>query len=64
MNQSGETLLVWTEGTGWQKGGSLAYQIFDSAVQPTGERKQLPGIPAWSFAAALAKPDNTFSIVY
>ncbi len=64
VNQSGETLLVWTEGTGWQKGGSLAYQIFDSAGQPTGERKQLPGIPAWSFAAALSKPDNSFSIVY
>jgi hypothetical protein len=64
VNQSGETLLVWTEGTGWQKGGALAYQIFDPAGRPSGERNQVPGIPAWSFAAALAKPDNSFSIVY
>ena len=28
-NARGETILVWTEGTGWQKGGSLAWQVFD-----------------------------------
>ena len=37
VNQNGEVLLVWTEGTGWQKGGSLAYQIYDRAGQPTAE---------------------------
>src|SRR5262249_15794987 len=25
----GETILVWTEGTGWQKGGALAWHVFD-----------------------------------
>ena len=29
VNAAGETLLVWTEGTGWQKGGALAWQVFD-----------------------------------
>jgi hypothetical protein len=28
-NARGETLLAWTEGTGWQKGGSLVWQVFD-----------------------------------
>jgi hypothetical protein len=55
---------VWTEGTGWQKGGSLAYQIYDAAGKPTGETKQLPGIPTWSFAAAVRASDNSFSILY
>ena len=64
INQTGEVLLVWTEGTGWQKGGSLAYQMYDRSGKPTGEKKQLPGIPAWSFAAAIARPDDGFSIIY
>ncbi len=64
VNQNGEVLLVWTEGTGWQKGGSLAYQVYDRTGQPTGEKAQLPGIPTWSFAAATARPDNGFSILY
>jgi hypothetical protein len=64
INGNGEVLLAWTEGTGWQKGGSLAWQVYDGAGQARGVKKQLPGIPAWSFAAAIAHPDNTFSIIY
>ncbi len=33
-NARGETILVWTEGTGWQKGGSLAWQVFDRVRAP------------------------------
>jgi len=64
VNQNGEVLLVWTEGTGWQKGGSIAFQVYDKAGLPTAEKAQLPGIPTWSFAAAVARPDNGFSILY
>ncbi len=64
VNEQGEVLLVWTEGTGWQKGGSFAYQIYDRAGQPAAETGRLPGIPAWSFAAAAARPDGSFSILY
>jgi hypothetical protein len=63
VNAKGEVLLVWTEGTGWQKGGSFAYQIYDGAGRPIGEAKQFPGIPTWSFAAAVAASDNGFSIL-
>jgi hypothetical protein len=64
VNDKGEVLLVWTEGTGWQKGGSLAYQLYDAAGRPTAETKQLPGIPTWSFAAAVPRADNGFAILY
>ena len=64
VNQNGELLLVWTEGTGWQKGGSLAWQIYDAAGRPAMEAKRLPGIATWSFAAVAAQPDNNFSILY
>jgi hypothetical protein len=36
-NSRGETLVVWTEGTGWQRGGDLAWQVFDPKGQPTAE---------------------------
>jgi hypothetical protein len=64
VNDRGEVLLVWTEGTGWQKGGSLAYQLYDRAGRPAAETKQLPGIPTWSFAAAVPTSDTGFSILY
>jgi hypothetical protein len=28
-NAAGEVLMAWTEGTGWEKGGALAWQIFE-----------------------------------
>ena len=64
VNRDGAVLLVWTEGTGWQKGGSLAWQIFDSGGQPKMQTQRIAGIPAWSFAAAVARPGSTFSVLY
>ncbi|MEJ7637735.1 MAG: hypothetical protein WKF75_07025, partial [Singulisphaera sp.] len=29
-----ETILVWAEGTGWKKGGDLAWQVFDRSGRP------------------------------
>ena len=63
-NARGETLLVWTEGTGWQRGGELAWQVFDAASKPTAEHGRKPGVPVWSYAAAFARPDGDFVIVY
>jgi hypothetical protein len=64
VNRNGEVLLVWTEGTGWQKGGSLAWQMYDPSGQATAANGRHPGIPTWSFAAPMARSDNGFSIVY
>lgn len=64
VNGKGEVLVVWTEGTGWQKGGSLAYQLYDAGDRPMGETKQVPGIPTWSFAAPVNLGSNGFSILY
>lgn len=37
-NQHGETLLAWTEGTAWQRGGTVAWQLFDSAGHAVGSK--------------------------
>jgi hypothetical protein len=64
VNENGDVLLAWTEGTGWAKGGSFAYQLFDRAGRPTAENKQIPGIPTWSFAAVVARPGDGFLVLY
>jgi hypothetical protein len=63
-NASGETLFAWVEGASWNKGGTLAWQVYDRGGRSTGERGSAPGVPAFSFPAALARPDGGFAIVY
>ena len=33
-SRDGHVLLLWTEGTGWNKGGRLAWQRFDASGRP------------------------------
>lgn len=63
-NRWGQTLLAWTEGMGWKKGGSLAWQVFDSAGQPVGAVGRAEGVPAWGLIAAFTAPDGSFRILY
>jgi hypothetical protein len=64
VNERGETLLVWTEGTGWNKGGSLAWQLFDPSGKPLSESGRVEGgVGAWSFGAAVAAPGG-FVVLY
>jgi hypothetical protein len=63
-NKAGETILVWTEGMGWKKGGSLAWQIFDRDGKPTGEKGTADGVPVWSLPSVVASPGGGFTIIY
>src|SRR5438309_11846439 len=63
-NANGKVLMAWTEGTGWHKGGSLAWQLFDSAGKPLAAKGSLPGIPAWDLPAVFADRDGNFTVVY
>ena len=60
---NGDMLMVWTEGTGWQRGGSLAWQLFDPNGESLGKTHTQPGVPAWSFGAVAVKPDG-FVVLY
>ena len=63
-NDRGEMLLVWTEGTGWQRGGALAWQLFDASGQPTNEKGRVDGVPTWSFASAVPRTTGGFLVFY
>ena len=60
----GETLMVWTEGTGWARGGSLAWQLYDSSGKVIGDKGRAVGVPVWSFGAVAAKRTGGFIILY
>ncbi|MCC2668695.1 MAG: hypothetical protein K0Q72_1166 [Armatimonadetes bacterium] len=64
VNGNGEVLFAWTEGTGWNRGGSLAWQLYDASGRPTSQGRQEGGIPVWGLAAAAARPDGTFLLIH
>lgn len=63
VNARGETLITWSVGTGWQRGGQLGWLVLDAAGKATGERGMKPGVPVWGFSAAYAEGDR-FVILY
>ena len=60
---NGETLFVWTDGTGWNRGGSVGWQLYDPTEKLTAEKGTVAGVPAWSFAAG-AETAQGFLILY
>ena len=64
VNALGETILVWTEGMGWNRGGSVAWQVFDKSGRPTRARGRADGVPVWSLVAVFAQPSGDFTILY
>ncbi len=64
VNAQGDMIFVWSEGTGWGKGGSLVWQVFNKEGKLTGERETVGDLPVWSFGAAFARPDGGFSVIY
>ena len=56
-------LLAWVEGTGWEKGGSLAWECIDLKDRSS-TRGTRPGIPVWGLAAVVPEPDGSFTLMY
>ncbi len=54
VNERGEIVLAWTEGTGWQKGGVLAWQVYDQTGKPTEKGRLERGIPVWGLPTVAA----------
>ena len=63
VNRKGETLVSWSVGTGWQKGGSLGWRVIDDKGSATSYRGRATGVPTWDFTAAYAEEDD-FVVLY
>jgi hypothetical protein len=65
VNKNGRILLAWTEGLGWSRGGSTAWQVFDkSGKLIKGMSGRSSGVPKWSLVAAAARSDGSFVVFY
>ena len=61
----GNVLFAWTEGTAWNKGGSAAWQMFDSSGAEKGPPGRADGVvPVWGMVGAFARRAGGFAIVY
>lgn len=62
-NSAGHTLFVWTEGTGWQKGGAVAWQLYGPQFEQLTHGRS-DGVPVWSLATTAVRPNGNFIIIY
>jgi hypothetical protein len=62
-NTSGETLVCWSVGTGWQKGGNLRWRVLDPSGKPTEATGQAPNMPVWGMSAVFSQGGD-FVVVY
>jgi hypothetical protein len=61
----GSILLAWTEATGWARGGSLVWRLFDPNGRPTDIQGRVDrGIPVWSLPTVVARPDGGFTVIH
>lgn len=57
-NGRDEILLAWIEGSGWNRGGKIAWQVYDAQGKPTAETGRGESSPTWSLLSAVALPDG------
>lgn len=63
-NGKGRTLLAWTEGTGWNRGGALAWQVYGAEGALSALKGRQAGVPVWGLLTAFARPDGGFTLLY
>ena len=64
VNTSGDTLVVWADGAGRQRGGDLAGQVFDKSGKATDQPgRALRGIPVRGLPTAVATAEG-FVIIH
>jgi len=63
-NEQKQVLLAWTENTGWNKPGNLAWQLFTPDLKPIGEIHRAPHLAVWSIPTTFTRSDYSFVIFY
>ncbi len=62
-NAAGVTLVAWTEGTGWARGGTLGWELLDAGGRRLETRTDMGAVPVWGLVAAASRPDGSFVIL-
>src|SRR5206468_6887479 len=65
VNARGEFVVAWTEETGWNKGGTVVWQLFSQEGQPvSGQSGRFDGLEPWSVPAVIAALDGSFKVFF
>ena len=64
VGAGGSLLAAWAEGTGWNRGGSLVWQLYDAAGRPSAVRGRTGDLPVWGLPSVVADAGGKFIIVY
>ena len=63
-SDAAHVLIAWTEGTGWNRGGSIGWQMMSADLHPSGETGHAPGVDVWSLVSAISIPGGGFEILH
>jgi hypothetical protein len=63
-NAAGQIALVWAEHMAWNKGGQVAWQIYDKNLKPVGPEGRADGIPKWGVPAVFSRADGSFAVMF
>ena len=64
VDDTGRMAIVWAEGTGWNRGGDLAWQVYGADGAPLESGQQAAGVAKWSKPAVVARPDGGFVVLH
>ena len=65
VNTRGEFLVAWTEGTAWNKGGTVVWQLFNQKRQLVLDQSgRFDGLQPWSVPAVIATQEGSFQVVF
>jgi hypothetical protein len=59
-----DVLLAWIEGSGWAKGGRVAWQLRRAASRQVEESGTAGEVPRWGLAAVAPLPDGRFLLLH
>lgn len=63
-NAAGVTLVAWTEGTAWARGGTLAWEALDKDRRRLAAQSNAAPVPVWGLVAAAAWRDGSFVVLH
>ena len=63
VNRAGDRLLAWTEGTGWNRGGTVAWRLTDRQGKELAADPQAGPVPVWGLVSAIPLSNGSFVIL-
>ena len=64
INDKGERLIAWTDGTAWARGGSVSWEVQTAAGMREDGAEHVAPVPVWGLVTVVALRDGSFAVVH